>query len=367
VNSKVSIIKCDGYNREQIYSSIKKSVDLLGGIERFVGKDKKVLLKPNLLKAAGPEEAITTHPEFLRGVIRLLKQRTKNIFIGDSPGGMIKAQKVYEGCGIAGIAQEERVELVQFNSVVKKNNIPFARLVDEVDVLISLPKFKTHNLTIITSAVKNVFGLVPGLYKVFVHKQAPNHIEFAREVAKIHALVKPDLNIVDAVMAMEGEGPSVGSPRKLGLIAASADAVAVDAVLCKIIDLDPMRVYTNTEAFRLGLGNADINNIDIIGEFSEDIIVTDFKLPYVLPVYKLPNFLSKTILRLIPLMIHVDKQKCSQCLMCAEICPQKAIRKTNSGIKIDYKRCILCLCCSEMCPDNAIALRFFKRRQKGVQ
>lgn len=367
MNSQVSIIKCDNYDPDRIYSCIKKSVDLLGGIERFVGEGKKVLLKPNLLKAAKPEEAITTHPEFLRGVIRLVKERTKNIFIGDSPGGMIKAQDVYEYCGISKVAQEEQVELVQFNSVVKKNNIPFARLVDEADVLISLPKFKTHNLTVITSAVKNIFGLIPGLYKVHAHKQAPNHIEFARKIAQIHALVKPNLNIVDAVMAMEGEGPSVGQPRKVGVVASSEDAVAVDAVLSKIIGLDPARVYTSTEAARLGLGHADINNIDIIGEFSEDIIVKDFKLPFILPIYKLPNFLSKSVLRIIPLMIRIDTDKCSQCLACEKICPQKAIRKIGNRMSLDCRRCILCLCCSEMCPDNAIALRFFKRRHKSVR
>ena len=206
MKSKASIIRCHSYGPKELYVAVKKSVDLIGGIENFVKSGQKVLLKPNLLKEAKPEQAVTTHPEFIRAVIRLVKKQTNNIFIGDSPGGLVRAQTVYKSCGIEKVANEEKVQLVQFNSIVKKDNIPFAKILDEVDVLISMPKFKTHNLAVITAAIKNVFGLIPGLYKVHAHKQAPNFIKFAGELARVYSLAIPDLNIVDAVVAMQGDG-----------------------------------------------------------------------------------------------------------------------------------------------------------------
>lgn len=364
MKSKVSIIKCESYNFEKLFQAVKKSVDLIGGIESFVAQGQSVLLKPNLLKEAKPEDAVTTHPEFIRAVIRLIKTQTDKIFIGDSPGGTIKAQAVYEFCGIERVAKEENVQLVGFNTIVKKDNIPFAKIMDEVDVLISLPKFKTHNLALITAAIKNVFGLIPGLYKVHVHKQAPNFRQFAKELARVYSLATPQLSIVDAITAMDGDGPAGGEPYDLGLVVASGDAVSIDAVLAKIIGLKPLEVPSTKAAASMCLGQAQINNIDIVGISLEDIIVDDFNLPKILLLFKVPNFLAKSLLRFMPLMMGIDRNKCSGCEVCKNICPQKAIKYVRGSLKIDFKRCILCLCCSEMCPNNAIYLRFLNRRKK---
>ena len=364
MKSKVSITQCKNYEPGALYKAVKKSIDLIGGIEAFVKKGQKVLLKPNLLKEAKPEEAVTTHPEFIRAVIRLVKEQTDNIFIGDSPGGTVKAQAVYEFCGIEKVAREEKVRLVQFNKIVKKDNIPFAEIIDEVDVLISLPKFKTHNLALITAAVKNVFGLIPGLYKVRAHKLAPNFISFAREIARIYSLTRPDLSIVDAVVSMEGDGPAGGDPYELGVIVASRDAVSIDAVLSKIVGLDPLSVPSTKAAAGLNLGQARINNIDINGVSLEDIIVGDFNLPKISAIFKIPNFLARNLLRFIPLMMAIDRDKCNECRVCKNICPQAAIKDVQGGLKLDASRCILCLCCSELCPNNAIYLRFLNRRKK---
>jgi len=364
VKSKASIIRCDSYDPDRLFQAVKQSLELLGGINSFVKKGQSVLLKPNLLKEAKPDDAVTTHPEFIRAVIRLVKTQTENIFIGDSPGGTVKAQAVYEFCGIEKIAREEKVQLIQFNNIVKKDNLPFAKIIDEVDVLISLPKFKTHNLTMITGAVKNIFGLIPGLYKVYVHKMAPNFISFAKEIARIYSLARPDLSIVDAIVAMDGDGPSGGDPYDLGLVIASADAVSIDAILSKIIGLEPLSVPSTKAAAAMNLGQAQINNIDINGVSLEDILVRDFNLPNISVLFKMPNFLARSLLRFIPLMMGIDRGKCTQCQICKNICPQGAIRNVRGRLKIDFRKCILCLCCSEMCPSNAIYLRFLTRRKK---
>ncbi|MBU1044651.1 MAG: DUF362 domain-containing protein [Candidatus Omnitrophica bacterium] len=362
--SQVSIIRCADYEVNALYQSVKQSVDAIGGIDKFIKKGQSVLLKPNFLKIARPEEAVITHPEFIRAVIRLVKTVTDKIFIGDSPGGLVKAEDIYEQCGIKQVAQEENAELVRFDKIKQIEGIPFARIKDEVDVVISLPKLKTHNLTTLTCAIKNVFGLVPGLYKVHCHKKAPNFQVFAKELVRIYSMAIPDLSIIDGVLAMQGEGPSGGDPYKLGLVIASADAVAADAVVSKIIGLDPFSVPSIKIAHDRKLGQGDLNNIQVIGESIAKVLVNDFALPEIMGIYKIPNFLLKSILRFIPLMLTIDAKKCNNCLMCVKICPQKTIEQLNLKVKINPKKCILCLCCSEMCPNNAIYLRFLKGRRK---
>ena len=362
--SKVSIVRAGNYEIDELYKAVKKSVDLLGGIDKFVQPGQSVLLKPNFLKLAKPDEPAITNTEFIRAVVRLVKTRTDKIFIGDSPGGLVKIESIYEQCGIKKMAAEEGAELVRFENIVKIDGVPFAKIKDEVDVVISLPKLKTHNLTTITCAIKNVFGLVPGLYKVHCHKLAPNFEAFARDLVKIFANAVPDLNIIDAVVAMQGEGPSGGPPYELGLVLASADAVAADAVVSKIIGLDPLSVPSTKHAYLNKLGQADLSKVEIAGEAIDDVKAERFELPKIMGLYKVPNFLLKALLRFIPLMLTVKAEKCDNCLMCVKICPQKAISCEKGRMKIDSKKCILCLCCSEMCPNNAVYIRFLSGRKK---
>ncbi|MFH1063009.1 MAG: DUF362 domain-containing protein [Candidatus Omnitrophota bacterium] len=361
---QVSIIRCADYEINRLYAAVKQSVDAIGGIEKFVKNGQSVLLKPNFLTIAQPNEAVITHPEFIRAVIRLVKTATDKIFIGDSPGGFVKIEDIYDQCGIRQVAQEENVELVRFERIKKIGGIPFASIKDEVDVVISLPKLKTHNLTILTCAIKNVFGFVPGLYKVQCHKQAPNFQAFAKELVRIYSMAVPDLSIIDAVLAMHGDGPSGGDPYKLGLVISSADAVAADAAAAKIIGLDPFTVPSIKQAHDLKLGQGDLSRIQIIGQSIEQVAVRDFALPKIMAVFRMPNFIIRNILRFIPLMLTVDTNKCDNCLMCTKICPQKTIEQSKGKIKIKPQKCILCLCCSELCPNNAIYLRSLRGRRK---
>lgn len=363
--TQVSIIRCPDYEKNNVFSAVKKAVDLIGGIDKFVKSGQKVLLKPNLLRAAHPEEAVTTHPEVIRAVIRLVKGKSTDIYVGDSPAGLIKAEEVYEKCGITQVCQEEGVGLVKFDQITKQDKIPFAKIKDEMDVCISLPKFKTHNLTIITAAIKNVFGFVPGLYKTYCHKSTPNFKAFSQLLVKIYSQAQPKLHIIDSIQAMEGDGPSSGKPRQMGLVVASADGVAVDAVLTKIIGLTPLFITTTKEAHRLGLGQADLKRIDIVGERLEDVLVKNFKLPNLMFFSRIPNFISRILFKVIPLMMGIDLRLCNACLMCKNICPQEAIQEREGRLKIDFRRCILCLCCGEVCPNNALYIRFLNRRMKS--
>ncbi len=360
--AQVSVIKCSGYDPDRVFAAVKEAVDKLGGIEKFVKPGQSVLLKPNLLKPAAPEEAVTTHPEFVRAVIRLVRPISGKIFLGDSPGGLLRTETVYERCGMMAVARQENVELVKFDRIIKSGETPFAAIKDEVDVIISLPKFKTHNLTILTLALKNVFGLVPGLHKVHCHKQAPNFRSFARLLIEVYKKAKPHLSIVDGIIGMEGEGPSSGDPRRTGLVLAGADAVAVDAVAAKIVGLEPFRVPTIRFAQEAGVGQGDLSKIEVRGEKIDDVRVRDFKLPKIVALYKLPNALLRMIGRFLPLKMEMDPVRCNKCMICRDICPEGAIREVEGRLKVDTRRCILCLCCSEMCPRNAVAFRIFKRR-----
>ncbi len=363
--SQVSIIRCADYEINRLYQAVKQSVDVIGGINKFVKKGQTVLLKPNLLKIARPDQAVITHPEFIRAVIRLVKTVTDKILIGDSPGGLVKVEDIYDQCGIRQVAKQENVQLLRFDKIKHIGGIPFASIKDEVDVVISLPKLKTHNLTTLTCAIKNVFGLVPGLYKVYCHKKAPNFQVFAQELVRIYSMATPDLSIIDGVLAMQGEGPSDGESYNLGLIISSADAVAADAVVAKIIGLSPFSVPSIKIAHDKKLGQADLNKIKISGQSIDEVLAKGFDLPKIMALYKMPNFLLRTLSRFIPLMLTVDADKCNNCLMCVKICPQKTIEQSKNRIKINSKKCILCLCCSEMCPNNAIYLRFLKGRRKN--
>lgn len=357
--SKVSIVKCPNYNFTEVESALRRAIDLLGGINSFVKEGQTVLLKPNLLSARPPEDGVDTHPEVLRAVIRLVKGVKGQIIVGDSPAGFggNLSEEIYEKSGIKKVCREENVELVKFNKITIKNNIPLSTYALECDVLISLPKFKTHNLTTITGGVKNLFGTVPGLRKAEYHKQGTNPKDFASIVVNIYSQVKPHLSIMDGIVAMEGDGPAGKDLRNLGLILASNDAVSMDAVMAKIIGLEPFNIHTTFLAHKRGIGVGDLNSIEILGEKIEELIVKDFKLPNPSILCRVPPFLSKFLFNLIQLWPYIDEEICKKCEICSKSCPQKTITINEKRSVINYKNCIRCLCCYEVCPYQAISIR----------
>lgn len=352
--SKVSIVKCEDYNQSEIDGALTRAVDLLGGIRGFVKGGDRVLLKPNLLAPQPPESGVCTHPTLVRAVIRLVKEAGGLPLVGDSPGGAVSTEKVYERSGIEKVAKEEGAELVKFDKVKEIEGIPIASLALEVDAVISIPKLKTHNLLPITGAIKNMFGVVPGLFKTKCHLLAPRPKEFAHLLVNIFSWVQPKLSIVDAVWAMEGEGPSAGNLRRLGLILASSDAVALDAVASYIVGLDPLDLLTTKEAHDRGIGQGELEAINVVGEDLEEVRFEDFQIPPVSIVSRLPGPVLRGAKRFVRHKPMVDKNKCRGCEVCVESCPVQAIRMDKTKPRFDYRKCILCLCCQEFCTQGAI-------------
>ncbi len=270
--TKISLIKCSSYQPEEVKAAVKRALDLLGGMSHFVQPGNKVLLKPNLLSAQPPEQAITTHPAVVEAVIELVKEAGGIPVLGDSPAGAIKSlDDFWSTTGMLEVCRRHDVELVSFerSGVYQKElngkRYHIAKPVLDADVIINLPKLKTHSLTVMTGAVKNIYGVIPGLKKSMYHKQAPKPWEFSRLLVDIYALARPQLNIVDAIVGMEGFGPSAGRQRQLGMILAGSDGVAVDAWAAHLLGRKPLDIPTTKIAYRQNLGEADLGKIEAAG------------------------------------------------------------------------------------------------------
>ncbi|OGS44912.1 MAG: hypothetical protein A2539_04350 [Elusimicrobia bacterium RIFOXYD2_FULL_34_15] len=366
----VSIIKCGSYNYKDVEFAIRKAIENIGGTEKFFKKDQKILIKPNILSAKSPEKAVTTHPEVIRAIIRIVRSVGAIPAVGESPGGAVSgAERFWDKCGIKKVCEEENCEMLFFENtgtvrVQSKNpknktlkTLEIAKPCLEYDCVITVPKFKTHNLVFLTGAVKNLYGCIPGLRKSMYHKYAPHPTDFSEILVDILAIVKPKLSIMDAIVGMEGEGPAAGKVRDIGLIMASDDAVAMDTVMCEIANFNIKKMYYLLSASKLGLGCSDIQKIKIEGEKLEDVIIKNFNVPPNLLVYMVPKKFAKFLGKFVSALPVMNKNKCTKCMTCIKACSMKAIELRDIP-KVDKTKCILCLCCNELCPENAVEIRY---------
>jgi uncharacterized protein (DUF362 family)/ferredoxin len=362
MNACVSIVKCKDYDRSLVLDATRKAIDLIGGISSFIQPGTKVLVKPNLLMAKEPEFGITTHPEVVRALIKILKEINCKIYLGDGPsvwGTQAEGvDEVYEKSGMRRVSEEEDIELVKFDKGRWRDKFPLTTWLDNCDYLVSVPKFKTHDTTILTGAIKNLFGLVTGIYKTELHKKYFAHEDFAKILVDIYVEARPALTIIDGIVAMEGDGPGTGGElRKTGVVLAGSDCVALDSVLALIMGLKPSDILTTKEAATRDLGVADINAISIFGEKLEDVIEEPFKLPSASLKTKIPRPIIELAKKLIRFYPKVDYNNCTLCGACVEICPNKIISMKSDRIVIDYSGCIPCFCCQEVCPNSAIKVK----------
>lgn len=358
--SQVSIVRCADYRQSEVEGALKIAVELLGGIEKFIKPNSRVLIKPNLLSARSPDEGVDTHPEVVRAAARLIKTVTPHVYVGDSPGGWdIKdIDEVYEKSGIKKICLEEDLKAVRFDKAVMTEGFPLAAIVKEVDVIVSIPKLKSHATTILTGAVKNMFGMVVGLNKAQCHLRAPTPDKLAPILAHVYSLVKPVLSIMDGIVGMEGEGPAAGSLRNFGIMLASHDGVALDAVFAKLAGVNPHRIFTIRETEKRNCGIADLNRIEISGESLEAAAIKHFRLPKTSILFSLPKPIFHVGAKALKFSAHIRKNKCRRCGLCFKICLKNAIKKVDKGaFVVDTKECISCFCCYEVCPYKAITLR----------
>ncbi len=361
-SAAVSIIRCEQYDPDTVSGAIGKALDEIGGIEGLISPGDRVLLKPNLLSAKAPERAVTTHPMIVKAVAERVRAAGATPFIGDSPGGVLRGvRRVWENTGMAAMAEKAGIEMVNFEASgskeIRSGKYLFhvAKPVLEADAVINIGKLKTHTLTLFTCAVKNMFGAVPGFRKSELHKEFPKPGEFSRMLVELYGIVKPDINIVDAVLAMEGNGPSSGDPKKLGVILAGKDAVAVDAVAADMIGFKRGTVQTTKIAGELGLGVSDIEDIRITGDGAgfkaEDFVLTsNWKLRMI------PGVLARLVSPLVWLRPEINQDACVGCRLCEKSCPVKAISFDGKVCVIDSENCVNCMCCHELCPENAVEI-----------
>jgi uncharacterized protein (DUF362 family)/Pyruvate/2-oxoacid:ferredoxin oxidoreductase delta subunit len=376
--TQIGLIKCTSYEPAAVQDAVRRSIDLLGGIGRFVKPGERILLKPNLLSAKEPERAITTHPEIVRAVVRLVREAGAHPMIGDSPGGAIKGvDRVWEKTGMKRISVEEGVPLVNFETggVVEKaidhrdvHAIHLSRHAMEADGIINLPKIKTHSFMTFTCAIKNFFGCIPGLRKAEYHKMSPHPDDFGRLLAEIFLQVKGKVRftLADGIVGMEGNGPSSGDIRKMDLLAVSADALALDSFLALLLGFKPSRIATLRYLADRGAGEWRTGQIELLGDTPSSFNVSGFRFPATWYLQLVPRRLVKLLGRLFWLRPEIVPEICQNCLLCVKSCPVHTIRRQDGGKKpvVDPSACINCLCCHELCPYNAIALKssFLARR-----
>src|SRR5664280_121059 len=355
----VSITKCSSYNLEEVQKAVVECVDAIGA-SSIIKPGDKVLIKPNMLQGKSPDEAITTHPSVVEAVVNMVKDSGAIPMIGDSPGGPARGmESFWDVTGFLDVSERTNAKLVNFEKTGSyertRNNINYriAKKVIDADFVINLPKIKTHGLTIFTCAVKNMYGVVPGLIKTEYHKNAPNPTKFAEYVVDIYAISKPQLNIVDGIIGMDGTGPSAGNPKKLGMILASIDGVAVDVMLCDMLGKDPMEIPTNRIATEQGLGEGDLTKIEIIGDAP---VIDDFKWPPNISgsLDMIPAPIARGLMKLFWSRPAIDPEVCTNCKTCVKSCPVDALIENTPIPEFEYGECINCLCCMEMCPEKAV-------------
>ncbi len=365
----VSLVRCEDYERDSVLPAVKKSIDLLGGIDKFVPARQRILLKPNLLRAAVPERHITTHFQVVYSVVRLLKDLGCEVIIADSPGipPYNNPSKLYASSRLDEVAKETGATLnfdtsykiVQSPQGRKMNSFPIIKAAAEADAIVVVSKAKTHLFTGMTGAAKNMYGVVSGPEKSIIHAKYSDTEDFSDVIIDLNELMKPTLQIMDAIIGLEGNGPSAGDPRKIGAILASSDYTAIDVVASQLMSFDPREVSTIRAAMRRGLVDKDLSNIRIIGDKIEDLAVKDFKKPHteINPLRGHLNSFIGIFARQCVLYPAVIKDKCTGCETCFTVCPKKTISMIEKKANVREKGCIRCYCCHEMCPMQAIGLQ----------
>lgn len=345
------------------YENVHEAVDRAFESFTLELSGKKVLIKPNVLRASKAEEGIVTNPAVLKAVVKKVESKgPASIVIGDNPGLFSYGanEDAFEKTGLmeAALGYYRNIG----NDPVKVNfnpdfisSVSVSRIVLDADVIISLPKFKTHGLTVITGAIKNSYGFLPGAQKAKLHKIAGNPERFHEIIVDVFRIRVPDFFIVDAVVGMEGNGPTSPELRNIGLILASDNAVALDAVIASMMGCNPAKLRFLQKAKEAGLGDYDLSTINIIGEMKQ---LKNFKLPPLGGEAIFNNetmqtaFHNKTLLR-----PEANPDRCTRCGSCIEQCPVSALSMGTQLPQVDANKCISCFCCQEICPEKAITLK----------
>ena len=372
--SLVALIPCDNYDEEKVFHSVSKGIELIGGIDSLIGKDEKILIKPNLLSGSDPSKAITTNPSVFEAVLRYLREKDyKNITYGDSPSGISNMEEIVKVTQLKDKADKYDVKLADFDSYKTVNNpnghvakkFSLCNGVIDADAIISISKMKTHALENITGAIKNQYGCIFMNKKSLGHAKYPNSSIFAQMLIDLNLYLKPRLYIMDGIIAMEGNGPASGNPVLMKTLLISKDPVALDSTFARLVDLKPEYVPTNVYGDKYKLGNMNFDNICVVTPDGEITIEDAFNK------YGNKDFVvnrNKRSFWSLKELFHKSKEKkhkpvvdfnlCIACGKCEGACPVegKAVHSGNGKkASYDYSKCIRCYCCQEVCPAKAIS------------
>lgn len=394
--SKVAVIPCPSYDQTLVEQAVRDGLRCLGGLTGIVGREEKVLLKPNLLKKADPDQVITTHPSVFAAVGRCLKEYgCEEIRYGDSPAmqsfqDAARVSKIEQAAKELGIAPGNFTEhtVLKYPQGKTAKEFTVSKAITEADGIINICKMKTHALERITGAVKNMYGCIYGTHKAAGHAVYPSARHFASMLCDLHGAVKPRLHIMDGIAAMEGNGPSSGTPVSMGVLLFSEDPVALDTVFCRLIHLEPSLVPTNFCGQQYGIGTMEEEKIRLLTvDRDGDDAAAEERSAAEFPVRELtmeelvsrwgrPDFkvdrnpaseredwkLLRRVMKPFQQRPQIHPERCVRCGICVESCPVegKAVSFKNGRDKppvYDYVKCIRCYCCQEMCPKKAIDVK----------
>jgi len=363
-NYDVAVVRCKTYDVEAVKPALEEAVNAVNGLD-FVMPGMKIIIKPNLVSFKKPDAAATTHPALLEALVEMLLARGADVTIGDSPGGphsLPLLNRVYTATGMdrveklgAKLNRNMNEKTVDFPEGKVLKNFTYTEYLDEADAIIDFCKLKSHGMLDMSAAVKNLFGTIPGLKKPEVHYKFQNDAEFADMLVDLNEYFKPRLAICDAVVGMEGNGPTAGTPRQIGAIIASKSTYYADVVGAELIGMNIDGLPTLQAAYERGFAPASSKNLRVYGDIRA-LTVDDFKAP---PVRGLSfmrkgnvlHFISKAALEHKPTL---KKRLCVGCGECARMCPAKAIEMKNKKPHINREKCIRCFCCQEFCPRAAM-------------
>ncbi len=365
---EVAIAPCGSYAEEDCQRALREVLAPFGGLD-WVRAGMRIVIKANLVEAAKPEKAATTHPALLAALTKMLVARGASVVVGDSPGGLYTAAALQRVYAATGMEQVERAGgRVNRNYEQKDVNYPEGRVaksftvtsyLEDTDAIISFCKLKSHGMMSMTAATKNLFGAVPGTMKPEYHFRYHDPMDFAGMIIDLNDYFKPRLYLVDAVVGMEGNGPTAGTPKQIGAVLAAENCHKLDLVCAKLIGVEPMSVPTLRAAANYGLcpesadGVAVEGTVFTVADFQRVKQNKSLQFESLLPgrLGKLFGKVAQKALRASP---RLEPETCAGCAMCARLCPAKAITMVEHKAKIDKSRCIRCFCCQEFCPKGAM-------------